>query len=809
MTGKITISGKQFFRGGQPVTLRGVTYGTFQPRSDGSRYPERDQVKKDFAAIHAAGFNAVRTYTVPPDDVLELASDWNLQLLVGAHHSDWRYLIGASFRGWRRAERQARAKVVEVARRLEGCEHVTALVVGNEMPADVVRWVGTRRAADYISRLAEAVVEADPDRLKTYGNYPTSEFLDPSGLDFVMVNLYLEDPTAFRRYLTRLHHLAGDRPLVLGEMGIDAGTTRQGERRQADTLEWQLEIATERGVAGTTVFTWTDDWWVGDAPVSGWHFGLTHADRSPRPALRAASTWNQRSVRDLGFNWPSISIVICAYNASATLDETLQHACGLDYPDMEIIVVDDGSTDHTAAIVGRHPKARLICVPHVGLSTARNYGLWASSKELVAYLDADAYPTPDWPYFLALAFDAPGVNGAGGPNVPPLADPPNAQLVARVPGGPAHVLMSDDRAEHVPGCNMAFWRETLVELGGFDPVFEAAGDDVDLCWRLLDAGGQIGFHPAAVVWHHRRSSARAFLRQQRSYGHSEALVEARHPNRFTDLGSARWHGTIYGASWSRPGRQRIYRGEFGTSLFQSIYRSDRHTADIAHQLGVPVACASICTAPLALIAAPLLLPAILGLLLLAGLGVTTYVATVPAAIPGFGRHRARAILTVLTLLQPVARTWGRVRNRDVARRRAPASDPTPVPVRRAPGRVLVYTSTRPRAELAEALIALLRKSGMRVKQATAWEDHDARIAAGPFVRGEFLTSEHPTGYVQVRVRQRPRGSNAIAALALVILASLMSAALCAVLVVGIMAWVGWGVWRTGPAVTQALLRSNR
>ena len=73
--------------------------------------------------------------------------------------------------------------------------------------------------------------------------------------------------------------------------------------------------------------------------------------------------------------------------------------------------------------------------------------------------------------------------------------------MARAPGGPVHVLIADERAEHLPGCNMAFRREVLEQLGGFDPVYMAAGDDVDLCWRVLDRGWDIGFHPAALVWH--------------------------------------------------------------------------------------------------------------------------------------------------------------------------------------------------------------------------------------------------------------------------------------------------------------------
>ena len=116
----------------------------------------------------------------------------------------------------------------------------------------------------------------------TYANYPTAEYLPLPTLDFLTFNVFLERQADLRSYLTRLHHLAGDRPLVLGELGLDAG---QGEDRQAKTLDWQYETAVERGVAGTNVFSWTDEWWVADKRVEGWHFGLTTEDRTPRPAL--------------------------------------------------------------------------------------------------------------------------------------------------------------------------------------------------------------------------------------------------------------------------------------------------------------------------------------------------------------------------------------------------------------------------------------------------------------------------------------------------------------------------------------------
>src|SRR6185436_6006194 len=111
----------------------------------------------------------------------------------------------------------------------------------------------------------------------------------------------------------------------------------------------------------------------------------------------------------------------------------------------------------------------------------------------------DARPDTHSLQYLAHSFKKYGFAGVGGPNVAPAGDGLIADCVANAPGGPIHVLLSDRVAEHIPGCNMAFWRSALENVGGFDPQFRAAGDDVDICWQIQESGGVLGFHPAAVV----------------------------------------------------------------------------------------------------------------------------------------------------------------------------------------------------------------------------------------------------------------------------------------------------------------------
>ena len=121
-------------------------------------------------------------------------------------------------------------------------------------------------------------------------------------------------------------------------------------------------------------------------------------------------------------------------------------------------------------------------------------------------------------------------SASGGPNVVPADDPPMAQCIARAPGGPTHVLLDDRIAEHVPGCNMAFRREALLAIGGFNPDLPPRRRR---CGRVLAAAGarlaRSASPSSALVWHHHRASVKAYWRQQVGYGEGERWLMAHHP----------------------------------------------------------------------------------------------------------------------------------------------------------------------------------------------------------------------------------------------------------------------------------------
>jgi glycosyltransferase involved in cell wall biosynthesis len=682
-----TVGGKFFFLGAQKLYMRAVSYGPFATRKHGFPFPPEATIDRDFMLMRELGANVVRTFTVPPRWFLDRAAAKHLRVLVTIPWLEW-----TCFLDDKPTMQETRGTVRAAAETLGDHPALFGLLLGNEIPPDIVRWHGPDRVADFLRVLADEVKQANPQTLISYANFPSTEYLDVSEfLDFVSFNVYLHREPEFRRYLSRLHNLAVDKPLVLTEFGVDS--IREGEQAQGELLSWMVRAAFECGVAGTTIFAWTDDWFTNGTQVTDWKFGLVDVERKPKPAFHAVKRQYTGPLPPPLAAPTRVSVVICAYNAERTMDACLASLRNLNYPDYEVVVVNDGSTDRTPAIIAEHraayegqadgPRLVVIDQPNRGLSVARNVGMAAASGEIIAYTDSDCVPDPDWLYFLVYRFLRTGMVAVGGPNFPPPEPSMVPAAVAVAPGGPTHVLLDDEVAEHVPGCNMAFTKAVMQELGGFEPIFAAAGDDVDFCWRLQNKGHTVGFSPAATVWHYRRNTVNAYLKQQMGYGKAEALLYFKHPYRFNMLGQSRWLGRIYGelthAVLSR--RPVIYFGAFGRGLFQSMYEPP--SSLLAY---LPFTLEWNLIAVLLVLAgaiAPTILPLAmipLGISLAWAMG-TALGARIDSR---FGTVRTRALVALLTYLGPLVRGMQRYLWR--ARGHAD-SEEIGLPGRRTPGRL--------------------------------------------------------------------------------------------------------------------------
>jgi glycosyltransferase involved in cell wall biosynthesis len=446
---------------------------------------------------------------------------------------------------------------------------------------------------------------------------------------------------------------------------------------------------------------------------------------------------------------PKVSVIICSYNGASTVESCLRSMQRLRYPDYEVVFVDDGSTDHTQEILAKFPWVRNIRQKNMGLSYARNVGMNAAKGEIIAYTDSDCEADEDWLYYLALAMVRGKHIGMGGPNLIPDEGSWVADCVGLSPGGPTHVMIDDRTAEHVPGCNMAFYTWAAKLINGFDPQFRKAGDDVDFIWRLQHLGYSIGFAPAAQVWHYRRNTVKAYIKQQRGYGEAEALLKFKHPDHFNTLGASSWRGRIYGGDQIgvRFGRDVIYHGVFGSGLFQTIYR--RQASLVAAMLmSIEWNLLSLFVGVLGLAFTPLIFVA------LAMLCVPVILASVAAAQSPMPRHRhwlTRPLIAILHWRQPIERGWARysvrlkakVLQREAKRRGAPRA----LPLERAKKRTLRYWSTHyDRVVLLQKIKEEVAAHGWRMRLDSGWNDWDMEIYGSRYVKVRLTSmTEHHHG----------------------------------------------------------------
>ena len=757
-TGRVRRDGKFFRLGSDKFCVKGVTYGPFRPNRAGEPFPERAQARADLSQVLDLNGNCLRIYDVPPKWFMDLAQQIGLHLFV-----DVSWAKNLEFINDTEIADKARHAVRNAAERCGNHPAVFAISVVNEIPPDLVRFSGAGSIEQFIDELVCIGREEAPDCLFTFANFPTTEYLRPREIDFVCFNVYLHDDQVFRNYLARLQNIAGELPLVLGEYGIDT-MKEHTEAGQAEVLSRQLRAIFDEGAVGTFVFSFTDDWYVHGWQIDDWAFGLTRRDRSPKPAFEAVRDVFRSAPQTAGVKLPMCSIVICSYNGASTIESCLRSMQKLRYPgEYEVVFVDDGSTDHTQEILKQFPEVRNIHQKNMGLSYARNVGMEAARGEIVVYTDSDCEADEDWLYYLALALTRGGYVGMGGPNLIPDEGSWVADCVGLSPGGPTHVMIDDREAEHVPGCNMAFYKWALKQINGFDPQFRKAGDDVDVIWRLQDLRYPIGFSPAAQVWHYRRNTIKAYLKQQRGYGEAEAMLKFKHPDHFNTLGASHWRGKIYGADsvGIRVGSDVIYHGLFGTGLFQTIYSRPASMIVMMlmsiewHLLAAFAAILGLAFTPLLWVAGVMVLTPI----------ILSCIAARQAPAPKHHHWLSRPLIALLHYRQPMVRGWARYsvrlrakvlngQARGYRRKSALPFDP-------ADGQTLRYWSkTDDRFPLLSKVTQEVRAAGWRCRLDSGWNGWDMEIYGSRYVKLRITTATESHGYGKLtRVRIKPIMSN--------------------------------------------------
>ncbi|HWF56448.1 MAG TPA: glycosyltransferase [Solirubrobacteraceae bacterium] len=254
---------------------------------------------------------------------------------------------------------------------------------------------------------------------------------------------------------------------------------------------------------------------------------------------------------------PELSAIVCTHNGAGTLATALESLARQTLPATryEVIVVDDGSTDDTAGVAAAAGARVITLRPNAGLAAARNAGVSAARGAIVAFTDDDCEADPGWATTLLQAFADPAVDGAGGRVVPDSPNPfVRRFLTAHNPLVPlgddllessaaGHRLLlyvrrtvlgkvePRDRLYAVVGANMAFRRELVYELGGFDEEFRFGAEEEDLCLRAhaRPGGARIAYVPTAEVRHWFHDRVGDSVRRARAYGRGNARRALKHP----------------------------------------------------------------------------------------------------------------------------------------------------------------------------------------------------------------------------------------------------------------------------------------
>jgi GT2 family glycosyltransferase len=206
-----------------------------------------------------------------------------------------------------------------------------------------------------------------------------------------------------------------------------------------------------------------------------------------------------------------VSVYVPAYNVGGFLTRAIEALLAQTHAPDEILVIDDGSRDSTAEIAGRYPQVTLVRhTENRGLAAARNTGFQMARNGLVASIDADCVPAPNWLASLLPHMENSNLAGVGGRLVEGMLDSVadrwrSAHMPQEWGPEPIHNPM------FLFGANNIFRKSAVLDAGGYDESMRTNGEDADLCRRLRAKNWDLAYDPVARVTHMRHDTVRSIL----------------------------------------------------------------------------------------------------------------------------------------------------------------------------------------------------------------------------------------------------------------------------------------------------------
>jgi GT2 family glycosyltransferase len=228
---------------------------------------------------------------------------------------------------------------------------------------------------------------------------------------------------------------------------------------------------------------------------------------------------------------PTVSIIIAVGTPGDYIRECIEHCRLLEYPDFEIIVLPDNPWEPP------FPDIRVIPTGKVRPAEKRDRGVDEARGDIVAIIDDDAWPDPEWLKNAVRHFKKPVVAAVGGPGV----TPPDDSLLQKVSGwvyesplvsgGYSYRYRPGPKqdVDDYPTSSLIIRKADFIAAGGFDTGYWP-GEDTILCMKLThELGKRIVYDPSVLVYHHRRAVFSPHLRQIRSYALHRGFFVKRFP----------------------------------------------------------------------------------------------------------------------------------------------------------------------------------------------------------------------------------------------------------------------------------------
>jgi glycosyltransferase involved in cell wall biosynthesis len=771
--------GKFFSRKGQKFFLKAMRLDGIGASLD---FQAKVRLLSHLDALKQAHTTALILTEAQSNPILDLASTTGLYSIVELQVAPEEIVD-------RRKLAAAIARIAHTANIFNGRPGLLGFLINCPISQDALRAHGLEKVRRTLRDIIDTIKGRNANALVAIRHRPETLALTMLEEDFIYGDVPGLAPVELRDFIVSLHNLAEARPLV-----IEFSESSPGQ-------DAAVAVAFGTGVAGVVAPPVP-------TPASPDFTGAVMLKASD---LMPFVTLNGTCPPALP-KTPMVSVVICAFNAERTMLPCLESLRKLDYPNLEVIIVDDGSRDRTAEISMGFPEFRLIRQPNKGLSVARNVGLHAARGDIIAYTDSDCVVDPHWLTLMVRTLTEKNFDGCGGPNYAPHEDGWVEACCAASPGAPCHVLTADDLAEHLAGCNMVFTKSALLKVGGFDPQFTSAGDDVDVCWRILDSGMRLGFCPSAFVWHFRRNTIKAYYGQQRGYGRAEAMLYARYPERFNILGQIKWRGMIPGLLRTVPGgsRKNILWGASRPDIATVFDPTLSLIRFLPQTLEWTIAAILLALTSLALHIT--VIPA-LAMLAMGPIWALYYAWHAPIEKCHLS-FTARMLVAYLAYTGPVIRTITRYKTLAKAQKNLGAETavrqrPTIQWLKRTVKLAYWNEDWTPRDVLLDRLTKFFAKSGHPSMIESGWKDYDLEVRPSPFTTVEIKTAdeEHEQGKLKNHVAARI-GMSRLSAMALTI-GAISSAAVAAMSIPLLAAGLSGLTVIFGACVIAAMVESGR